>query len=294
MPPPDPVDVVLVGNGSAPPDVVEVPTGDVFVVGIVSDTGTGAPGPPGPAGPEGPAGPAGPEGPQGPPGEPGGSTSVFDYSLNGNTTEPPGSGQVRLDNADQTQATKMWVDAATAPGVDVANALMLVEAGARVYIQDKDDASRYQLYDVVADPVDKGTYVEYAIAWVEGSVTPVPTGQRMLLGFVTSGAKTFRVSQTFAVMGSLAAGVVIPGAFQSEGTEQASTLHSAVHKLRAGTATIQPRINGAPVGPALAVTTAQTTTPIGAALADGDYLDLDVQAANGSDLSLSLVLEVAV
>jgi hypothetical protein len=129
------------------------------------------------AGGVGPAGPAGPAGPQG---EPGINTAIGEWSYVNTTTAPPASGQVRLNNATQTAATFLWISETTALGKDVANYLNLFLEGAdRIYVQDKDDSTRWQLYDITGAPTDMGSYVQVPVAWSEGG-TALSDGQRVL------------------------------------------------------------------------------------------------------------------
>lgn len=121
----------------------------------------------------------------GPPGPPGESASVVEYSFNGTTTQPPSSGQVRLNNANQTLATLMWVSHMTPEGVDVGNIASTFKAGTKVYIQDKDNSARWQQYELTADATAKGTYTEFAIEWLEGG-DPVPE-QRCKVMFLSQG-----------------------------------------------------------------------------------------------------------
>lgn len=107
----------------------------------------------------------------------------------------------------------------------------------------------------------------------------------------STATKTFRTTQTFAVMGELAPALEIPGAFQSMESGQSSSLLEVIHRLEVGTATVQVRRDGVAVGTDLNVSAAKETTALGVALADGDYVDLYVaEASAATDLSLSLVM----
>jgi hypothetical protein len=173
-------------------------TSTPYLVKPVTASG-GEPGPPGPQGPPGATGGAGPPGPQGaqgapgatgpagPQGEPGGSTSVLDYSFNTQTSAPPGNGQCRINTASQPAATLAWLDYDTAPGADASAALRQIKAGMALYIQDKDDASKVQVWDVVVDALDKGSYVEVPVAWRSGG-SPL-TAQRVYVGVIHRGAQ---------------------------------------------------------------------------------------------------------
>jgi hypothetical protein len=127
----------------------------------------------------------GPPGPEGPPGPPGGSTSVLEFMFDSHVTEPPSGSEVRLNNAAQNAATKMWVRYTTADGTDATTALLLIDASAKVYLQDKDDASRWQQYQVTGAAIDKGTYAELPVSWLGGGAS-LPD-QRCLLGIIREG-----------------------------------------------------------------------------------------------------------
>jgi hypothetical protein len=142
-----------------------------WVMVLAPVTGTGEPGPPGP---------------EGPPGPPGGSTSVLEFMFDAHLTEPPSGSEVRLNNATQSAATKMWVRYTTADGTDATTALLLIDASAKVYLQDKDDASRWQQYQVTGNAIDKGSYVELPVSWLAGGAA-LPE-QRCLLGIIRQGA----------------------------------------------------------------------------------------------------------
>lgn len=171
--------------------VVEAGGGASFIGG----DGSGIPGPPGPQGPQGPAGPQGDTGiqgsmgPPGPQGEPGADgmtgAATGEWSFNNTVAEPPGGGQIRINNADQTLATVMWISGTTAPGVDAINLLKFhIEEDGRLYLQDKDNSAKWQAYEVAGPIVDEGTYIEVPIIWDQGG-EPVPDGQRALLSVLS-------------------------------------------------------------------------------------------------------------
>lgn len=117
-----------------------------------------------------------------------GAASADHYEFVFSTTGmvPPGKGQLRLDNADQTLATRLWLSTETASAVDVKRLLMLTQQGNRVDLQDKDDSGRYQQYRLTSPPVDYGSYVEYPVAHETGG-QPV-AGQRVLVTVIRTTA----------------------------------------------------------------------------------------------------------
>ena len=131
------------------------------------------------------------------------------------------------------------------------------------------------------------------MAWAKVGNIKGPKGDQGIQG--PQGAKgdpgvtslTFLTPQTFALAGDVAV-ATLPGAYQSKAANQASTLASVMHKLSAGTATVQVRRNGAVLATLSATATVQSSA-LSQAIADGDYLDLNITAATGAkDLSVSL------
>ena len=159
------------------------PKGDQGDTGPQGPTGaTGAQGSPGATGAQGPPGTPGIQGPQG---EPGASVSTFEYTYN-TGGEPPGNAQVRLNNTDQTAATKAWVDDDDANGAAVRNYISGMKSGDLFYIQDKTDSTVAQEYTLTADPVMKTGYSELAIVWNRGG-TALSNNQRALLSIARRG-----------------------------------------------------------------------------------------------------------
>jgi hypothetical protein len=145
--------------------------------------GSGAQGPPGPPGPQGPQGAAGPAGPQG---EPGLTMlrQTAEYSFNAQITAPPANNQARVNNADQTQATKLWLSTTDAEGRDVEHYLdpdskPVTSTPVAIYLQDKDDNTRWQRYDVNSVVITHDSHAEYDVTWGEGGNPLV--AQRMVV-----------------------------------------------------------------------------------------------------------------
>jgi hypothetical protein len=90
------------------------------------------------------------------------------YTFNSATTEPVVGSQVRINNASQTAATKLWVSETSVDGMDVSTGLGRVVAGTQIYFQDFDDAAKWVKYSVTVDGVDKGTYWEFTVVYHSG------------------------------------------------------------------------------------------------------------------------------
>lgn len=90
-------------------------------------------------------------------------SEIYEFMFNETLAEPPSSGQVRMDNADQTQTTKIWLSNTTATSVDVGVTLDLIEPGWIIAIQDKDQSIKRQSY-YVRDPIArKAGYIELTV-----------------------------------------------------------------------------------------------------------------------------------
>lgn len=95
------------------------------------------------------------------------SVIIWSYSFSTNTAEPPTGNQARLNAGHPyTTATTLWLQNLNADGVDVHAWLMLVPVGAALYLQDKNDHTLGVHVTTTALPIDKTSYVEFAVAWV--------------------------------------------------------------------------------------------------------------------------------
>jgi Phage tail repeat like/Chaperone of endosialidase len=147
---------------------------------------------PGPTGPQGPQGATGadstvpgPQGPQGVQGEPGQSFTTFEYMFDTGIVEPASSANIRFNSATYTAVTKVWVHQITSLGKDNGNAFTLIDTGNRLFIQDKDDATKYASFDVSATPIDKGAYWEFPVTFrAQGTAL---AAQRVLFNVATKG-----------------------------------------------------------------------------------------------------------
>lgn len=76
---------------------------------------------------------------------------------------PPGSGQLRFNNADPELATELFLHETNENGEDLANFIALIEDGDLVYIQVASDSSQFILCEVSTN-TDNGTYVTLGLA----------------------------------------------------------------------------------------------------------------------------------
>ena len=108
---------------------------------------------------------------------------VLEYSFSASNSEPPGSGQLRLD-APAASATKAWPHKLTKAGTDASNAFTKLVMGDRVYVQDKNDASAYGWYTLSADPIVNNNYFELPLTLVSAGTGALKGGQLTLLSLL--------------------------------------------------------------------------------------------------------------
>ncbi|HWP71217.1 MAG TPA: hypothetical protein VNM36_08955 [Gemmatimonadaceae bacterium] len=110
------------------------------------------------------------KGDTGPPGPPGGSSSVFFYRVDAQSTaaNDPGAGKIRYNTVVQVDATSLYVDWLTAEGFD-AHVLFSLLPVTRLLIQDKDLAVHYQVFDITGPVIEYPDWFEVPVAFVAGS-----------------------------------------------------------------------------------------------------------------------------
>lgn len=117
-----------------------------------------------------------------------GVRSAQEYTHNDTPTAPPSSGQLRFNNAAQNSATKVYLHFLNVVGEDVRLYYKDLRAGDVLIVQDKDDGTKYQIYNITAPAVNQTTYAEIPVTWSSGG-TALPSGQRVLL-LITSRASS--------------------------------------------------------------------------------------------------------
>jgi hypothetical protein len=121
-------------------------------------------------------------------------TLRYEYTFNGTTAEPPGSGQIRMDTADQKLATFVWISGTDVNSVDETNFLKLVEAGLTLFMQDKDDATKTQRYSITGATF-KTDYLELQVIWETAGQSPLPAGQRVIMLIANLGVRAIQQPQ---------------------------------------------------------------------------------------------------
>jgi len=146
-----------------------------------------------PGGTQGPVGPAGPTGPQGPGGA---SGTFYEYNYNATTTAPPGNGNFRFNNSNQTLATLLWVNDLDANNVDMSIVWKLAQIEDIVYLQDKNDATKYQKYRVSGTVNDLSGYIEIPITWLSGGSVLLPGPSQPCVAFIARKGPATRTLDT--------------------------------------------------------------------------------------------------
>ena len=84
---------------------------------------------------------------------------ILSYTFSTQIVAPPTGKQLRFNAADPAPVTTIWptTDADTHP------LLMGIAVGYQFYIQESNDPTIYAEYTVVSPPVDKTSYVEFAV-----------------------------------------------------------------------------------------------------------------------------------
>lgn len=160
------------------------PTGDVGPTGPLGDTG-----PTGPAGATGPTGDVGSTGPTGPQGPQGQSASFYNYRADDvNLSPPPSNGYIIWNNSVQTSATEIDVSHLDNFNNDVEVLLGNLTVNDTLILQDQNNSTNYQRWDVTSVTVFPNSYIAYGVTLISSTYT-FPNNHPMLL-IVQSGGAT--------------------------------------------------------------------------------------------------------
>jgi hypothetical protein len=107
---------------------------------------------------------------------------TLEFTYNGTTTAPPASGQVRLNNTDQTMATRLYISNLSAIGIDRSMILDLLTAGNTIILNDKDDATKAMKYQATSVSAQSG-YYDIGVTLVESRGSLVG-GQRVTVSLI--------------------------------------------------------------------------------------------------------------
>jgi hypothetical protein len=167
------------------------PTGGTGATGQTGQTGqtggTGATGQTG-AGVTGFTGSTGVTGPTGATGVAGQSTSYYSYIADTTSTStPPPSGDIRWNNAIQTNSSQIYVSHLTDDGVDIDIFLALIKQNDTLIIQDKNNSANYQRWAVSGSPtIIDNNYASFPVTLGTSTISFSNTTP-LILATITSG-----------------------------------------------------------------------------------------------------------
>jgi uncharacterized phiE125 gp8 family phage protein len=91
---------------------------------------------------------------------------TLEYNFSATTTAPPTTSQVRLNAAfPYSTVTKFWLSLITTDTRDVYVLLLKMPLGATLYLQDKNDHTRFVRCHLAGTPIDQTTFVEWPVVW---------------------------------------------------------------------------------------------------------------------------------
>ncbi len=181
--------IVLLAGATGPTG----PAGETGPIGPIGPTGQdGFLGGTGPTGPTGPTGDPGPQGPTGPAGQNGQSTSYFLYEVKTTITSgDPGSRHLIWNNTTQTSATQINISHITEDNIDIDLLLALITTGDFLVIQDEDDSTNFQKWQVTAPTTTiPNLYVEVPVSLVNSGgagTTNFANNLKVILAIVSKG-----------------------------------------------------------------------------------------------------------
>jgi hypothetical protein len=111
---------------------------------------------------------------------PSGYSLVFEYNFDNTVIPPPANSQLRLNNTVSASATKIWLHNNNFDGADVSNLLAQVVKDFIIFVQDKDDPTRYARYHANGPATNLGSYSEIPVTYINGSAA-LNNNQRIIV-----------------------------------------------------------------------------------------------------------------
>jgi len=109
-----------------------------------------------------------------------GGSPLGEFVFSSNTSSPPGGGQIRLNSASQTLATRIYISGTSAPGVDAYQLLAtFLSVGGRIYLQTKGDSTKWIKLQINSISLNT-TWIDCAISYFSGP-GGLPNGQRTIM-----------------------------------------------------------------------------------------------------------------
>lgn len=91
----------------------------------------------------------------------------------------PGSGDLRFNNATYASVTEIYISQFSDPGTDVGNILGTLKAGDVIYIQDRNDATKWFRADINTTPTDNGAWWTIPVTYVNSGGTLFGNNQEL-------------------------------------------------------------------------------------------------------------------
>ena len=144
--------------------------------GVQGETGpqgnTGSQGSTGNQGLSGPQGFTGDQGPTGPQGSAGQSSNYFKFFATASVSGNPGPSFISWNTVSQISATQINISHLDSSNSDIDVFLALIKTNDNLIIQDQDDSSSYQKFDVIGAPtIYTNSYVEVPVSFLTSSGT---------------------------------------------------------------------------------------------------------------------------
>jgi hypothetical protein len=122
----------------------------------------------------------------------GGATFEYDWSTD-TALSDPGTGVVKINNANLTAGTILSIDDEDANGTDIQQFLRTIDDSSSAIkghfrMANKLDASDFALYTISAISEETG-YFEVTVAYIEGSATSFTNGEELIMTFARTGDK---------------------------------------------------------------------------------------------------------
>jgi hypothetical protein len=113
------------------------------------------------------------------------ATGEWNWQSSLDTGVDPGSGNVRGNDVNSTQISTIALSAMSSDGVDITLSVTRRLAGDRLYLQQKNDSTKWALYTLTGPPVDNGDWFAISVDFKEHgeSSEPVANNQQVILAF---------------------------------------------------------------------------------------------------------------
>lgn len=128
------------------------------------------------------------QGPTGPTGASGGSTNAWNYNAKTNATSGyPGNGYLLWNNATQTSATSILVSHLTDDNTDIELFLSFFVLNQKIFIQNRDDSSQNQIWQITGTPTVTGAntstaYYTFPVTLVSSAGAAFTNNHSILFG----------------------------------------------------------------------------------------------------------------